>query len=96
MPPVHRDTDVRSCGALTISSQSKNVYVNGLLWAIEGDTETHGDGQLIASVKNIFIGGKRIIIKGDSAAPDDVCPVAGGAHCDPIAVGASPNVFVGG
>lgn len=95
MPAVHRDTDSRACGASTVSAQSKQVYVNGLLWSINGDPNSHGSGALFAATKNVFIGGIAVCNNNDSAAPDNLCAPVGGAHCAPSAVGGSSNVFVG-
>jgi len=95
MPGAHRNTDNRSCGAETVSTQSRNVYVNGLLWAINGDPDSHGGGDLIASQSTVFIGGVAVIVQGDQASPDNLCPHPGGSHCDPQAVGCSTNVFIG-
>lgn len=68
---AHRDTDLRNCGAATIASQS-TVYVNGLAWAVEGDPETHGAGNLIAATgdKNVYIEGKLVIVVTDQATDD--------------------------
>jgi uncharacterized Zn-binding protein involved in type VI secretion len=92
---AHRNTDVRTCGASTVSVQSKNVYVNGLLWSINGDPNSHGGGNLFAATKQVFIGGIAVVNVGDSAAPDSLCPIPGGPHCAPAAVGGSNDVFVG-
>lgn len=93
---VHRDTDSRACGASTVSAQSKNVFVNNLLWSINGDPNSHGGGNLIAAVNQVFIGGIMCVNVGDSASPDGLCAPLGGAHCAPSATGGSSNVFVGG
>ena len=95
MPAVHRDTDSRACGASTISAQSRNVYVNGLLWSVNGDPNSHGGGALSAATNNVFIGGIAVCNNNDSAAPDALCVPIGGSHCAPNAVGGSGNVFVG-
>lgn len=74
MPKVHRDTDSRFCGASTIATGQSTVFVNGLLWAVEGDKDTHCNmGALIASYgpPSVKIGDKYVICAvGDSAAPD--------------------------
>jgi hypothetical protein len=95
MPSVHRNTDSRACGATTVSAQSRNVFVNGLLWSINGDPNSHGGGALVAATKNVFIGGVAVCNNNDSATPDALCAPLGGAHCAPSAVGGSSNVFVG-
>lgn len=92
---AHRNTDSRSCGASTVSAQSKNVYVNNLLWSINGDPNSHGGGNLIAATNQVFIGGIMVVNIGDSASPDSLCPIPGGPHCAPAATGGSGNVFVG-
>jgi len=92
---AHRDTDLRACGATTTSAQNKNVYVNGLLWAIDGDPNNHGGGAIDAKTKNVFIGGLMVSNLGDLAAPDNLCPIPGGPHCAPSTTSGSPDVFVG-
>lgn len=92
---VHRDTDSRSCGATTDSAQGRNVYVNNLLWSINGDPNSHGSGSLIADVNEVYIGGIMTVNVGDSANPDDLCAPVGGSHCAPAASSGSDNVFVG-
>lgn len=95
MPAVHRDTDLRVCGATTVSSQSKNVFVNKLLWSIDGDPNSDGQGSLFAGTNNVFIGGVAVCNNNDTAAPDSLCPIPGGTHCAPNASEGSGNVFVG-
>jgi hypothetical protein len=95
MPSVHRNTDSRACGATTVSEQNRNVFVNGLLWSINGDPNSHGGGALVAATNNVFIGGIAVCNNNESAAPDALCAPLGGAHCAPNAVGGSSNVFVG-
>jgi hypothetical protein len=95
MPAVHRDTDARVCGATTVSGQGKSVYVNNLLWSINGDPNTDGGGSLIAATNSVFIGGIPVCNNNDAANPDALCPVPGGPHCAPNAVGGSSDVFVG-
>lgn len=85
MPPAHLHGDLRICGATTIVSGQSTVFVNGKLWAVEGDQNTDGGGELIASGSTIFIEGKKVIVHApDHAAPDGQCPIPGGAHCDPM------------
>lgn len=95
MPAAHRNSDSRACGASTVSAQSRNVYVNGLLWSIDGDPNSHGQGALSAATNSVFIGGIAVCNNNDPAAADNLCPPLGGAHCAPSAVGGSSNVFVG-
>lgn len=74
MPGAHRHNDDRFCGATTIVTGQSSVFVNGRLWAVEGDKDTHCFmGDLIASygAKNVYIEGKLVICAvGDSAADD--------------------------
>lgn len=96
MSGAHRNTDSRACGASTVTLQSKEVYVNSLLWSIDNDPNSHGGGALSAKVNNVFIGGTMVVNISDSAAPDSLCAPLGGAHCGPSATGGSSDVFVGG
>lgn len=73
MPGAHRDSDKRFCGARTVVSGQSTVFVNSLLWAVDGDPNTHGGGLLVAKYgkKNIYINKKLIIVAvGDEATPD--------------------------
>lgn len=67
------------------------------LWAIEGDINTHGAGDLIAdNPKTVFINKIPVIEHEDPAAPDSLCYVSGAPHCSPDTAEGSPNVFVYG
>lgn len=74
MPGAHRHDDVRFCGAKTIVTGQSSVIVNGRLWAVEGDKDTHcnqGDLSAVYGTPSIQIEGKFIICGvGDIAAPD--------------------------
>ena len=74
MPGAHRHDDVRFCGAKTIVVGQSQVLVNGRLWAVEGDIDTHCNGGSLSAVygpPKIKIGNKYIICGvGDVAAPD--------------------------
>lgn len=91
----HRIGDARSCGAATEEAGNDFVTVDGQLWAVDGDPDSHGDGGLNASIDWIEINGKAIIIAGDGAGADDLCPIAGGEHCSPSAVGFSDLIDIG-
>jgi hypothetical protein len=96
MPPAHRHGDARTCGATTVVVGQSSTYVNGKLWAVEGDINSHGDGQLIASVAAVKIEGKRVIVHApDDAVPDDLCLPLGGAHCEPMTASGSGDTFAG-
>jgi uncharacterized Zn-binding protein involved in type VI secretion len=94
MPFSHRETDVRSCGAITIVTGQNFVMVDGKLWAVNGDNNTDGDGALISSKTYVTINGKGVIVRNDNAAPDTLCFTVGGDHCNPIADGYSDLVNV--
>lgn len=74
MPGAHRDGDNRFCDAITNVTGQSTVFVNGVLWAVEGDLDSHcNEGALIASygAKNVYIENKLVICAvGDTAAPD--------------------------
>ena len=88
MTILHRDTDPRNCGALTIVVGNSTVYANDLLIAVDGDINTHGHGELIASGTTVFIHGILVIIDDDIAQIDDAFHV-GAADA---ANGGSPDV----
>ena len=95
MPNAHRNNDARNCGALTTVVGQSTVFVNGKLWAVENDPETHGHGELVATYgpKNVYINGKHVICAvGDTALADSA------AHTSPLTdpLEHSPNVFVYG
>ena len=90
----HRQNDARACGATTIVSGQDFVLVDGKLWSVDGDNNTDGGGALSTSHSWLTIGGKGIIVNGDSAAPDSLCPIPGGPHCAPSATGYSDLVSV--
>ena len=74
MPGAHRDMDSRFCGAGTVA-KCNNVYVNGRLWAVDGNENTHGGGNLKAVVGNtVKIGGIDVIVAVGDAADSDSVP----------------------
>ena len=93
---IHRDTDSRACGATTVVSGQGTVFANGLLVSVDADPNSHGAGALSAACNQVFVNGKMVVIVGNSAAPDSLCPPLGGAHCAPASSSGSGNVFVGG
>lgn len=72
MPKAHRQTDSRFCSGKTIVSNQSSVFVNGLLWAVEGDECEHERGDLICSgQRSVFIEGKPVITAvKDKGVPD--------------------------
>ena len=96
--PVHRNTDPRACGATTIVRGQGDVYVNNLLASVQGDPNTDGGGDLSASANDgtVYINNRKVVLKGSNALPDSLCGSGAPPHCNPISVGASPNVFACG
>lgn len=96
MPPVHRHTDARNCGATTVVVGNPDVFANNLLIAVDNDPNTHGSGGLIAACRNVFIHNiLSVNHTPDHSRPDSLCPPVGGNHCDPQTAQGSPNVFTG-
>lgn len=94
MSGVHLNTQLRTCGAATTVIGQTSVFIEGKLCAVDGDPNTHGNGQLIASGTFVTIEGKRVVVnKPDQAAPDNLCPVPGGPHCNPMTAEGSTFVF---
>lgn len=92
MTAAHRNTDARACGATTIVSGQSTVYVNGKLWAVDNDVNTDGGGGLNPAGTTVKINNLAVVVVGDPADPDSLCPVPGGAHCNPYAAAGSGNV----
>jgi len=93
MPKAHRNADPRACGAETIVVGQSTVFVNGQLWAVEDDPNTHGGGGLIPTGTTVFIEGKPVIVHTpDLAKIDGLDHVAAD---DETATG-SDNVFAYG
>jgi len=92
---IHRQGDSRICGAATVNTQT-TVRANGRFISIDGDPNTHGGGALKATetVGKVRINGIAVILNGDPASPDSICPIP--PHCGPNASSASPNVRAGG
>ncbi len=90
MPPAHRDSDGRVCGATTVVQGQTTVFCNGLLWAVAGDPNDHGNGGLIPSGTTVFIEGKLVIVDApDDAVTDDfLIP----PHNQPLTAGGSGDV----
>lgn len=95
MPAAHRHTDSRACGATTTVVGQSTVFVNGLLWAVEFDLDTHCDpkGPLKPDKRTIFIEGKNVIDVGDGFHAIDYQPPACIVPHSPTASTGSPNTF---
>lgn len=91
MPRSHRNGDTRYCGATTIVGGQSSVYVNGRLWAVNGDQESHGRGDLVvAGGTSVKINGIPVVtVQKDRAVPDLMGHPTG--PTDPA--GASSDVF---
>lgn len=96
MPGVHRNGDQRACGAATIVAGQSSVYINNKLVSVDNDPNSHGGGNLKANNPKVYVNGKLVVIQSNSAAKDRLCPIPGGPHCNPSAVGASGDTYIGG
>ena len=96
MSGVHRNTDSRACGATTGVTGQSSVYVNNKKVSVNGDPNSHGSGSLNASCNKVYAEGIEVVVEGNSASPDALCPIPGGSHCSPSATGASTDTYIGG
>lgn len=91
MPAAHRHGDARKCGATTVVIGQNFVFVNGRLWAVEGDPNTHEEGGLIAATgTTVKINGKNVIVDGPDPAELDLF---GHVDDEDETAGGSTNVF---
>jgi len=66
---AHRDGDLRACGATTTVIGQTSVTVNGKLWAVLGDPNTHLLGNLDNTTGvSIFINKLPVIVHGPDLA----------------------------
>lgn len=70
MPAAHRHSDSRYCGATTVVTHQGTVTVNGQLWAVNGDENTHGGGALSPAGTTVTINNLAVVVSGDLAAGD--------------------------
>lgn len=97
---AHRKDDLRTCGAKTIVIGQSSVFVNNKLWAVEGDINTDGEGQLIPVTGNsVYVENEIVIVHGpDDAEPDLICPTKGGPgpeiHCQPKTAQGSDDLIL--
>ena len=71
---AHRHGDKRACGATTVVQGQSTVTINGKLWAVEGDPNTHLNGNLNNTTgSSVTINGKPVIVHGPDLAkvPDN-------------------------
>ena len=92
MPLAHRENDSRICGAVTIVVGQSTVRINGELWAVQMDPNSHGAGGLINSISSVRINGKPIIVKHDTAVTDSLLFPP---HDTPKATGSCDSVNIG-
>lgn len=60
---AHRHGDSRACGATTTVVGQSTCFVNGKLWAVDNDPNTHSAGNLDAnSTDKVFIEGKPVVV----------------------------------
>jgi uncharacterized Zn-binding protein involved in type VI secretion len=73
---AHLNGNDRTCSGTTIVSGQSKVFVNGELWAVEGDLCSHGAGALIADYGNgkVRINDKKVIVVGAGSAADNFSP----------------------
>jgi uncharacterized Zn-binding protein involved in type VI secretion len=92
MTAAHRNGDSRACGATTIVGGQSTVFVNGRLWSVNHDVNTDGGAGLNPTHSTVKINGIAVVVVGDPADADSLCPIPGGAHCNPYASAGSGNV----
>lgn len=93
MPKAHRNNDPRACGAKTTVVGQSTVFVNGELWAVKDDMNTHMEGQLINSYTGVYINGKPVIVHTPDKAKVDK---AGHVNTEDQTAGGSGNVHAYG
>jgi hypothetical protein len=97
MPAAHSHGDARTCGATTVVIGNSTTYVDGKLWAVQGDINTDDNGQLIPSGSTVYVQGKLVIVHApDDAEPDEQCLPLGGEHCEPKTAEGSGATFAYG
>ena len=72
MAAAHRHGDFRACGATTVVSGQSTIFVNGELWAVDGDKNTHGEGGLQPSGSTVFIEGQLVIVNTPDLGSGDL------------------------
>jgi hypothetical protein len=92
MKPAHRHGDPRICGATTVVTGQSTVTVDGKLWAVKGDPNSHGGGALINTTgSSVTINGIPVIVHGpDNAGGDNLLFPP---HDNPKTAGGSASVF---
>lgn len=63
MPGAHRNGDLRKCGASNIVQGQSTVFVNGRLWSVDNDPNSHGAGHnKPVTGHTVFCEGKEVIV----------------------------------
>lgn len=77
---AHRHGDPRVCGATTVVVGQSTVTIDGQLWAVLNDPNSHVKGELNNTTgSSVFINGLPVIVHGpDTARPDTLCLGGGG------------------
>lgn len=86
---IHRNGDLRVCGATTIVSGQSTVYAESNLISVNGDVESHGGAPLVAATNAVYINGIMVVNVGDTAPPDSAL------HASTSASTGSSTIFVG-
>lgn len=91
MPKAHRETDKRFCSGSTVVTNQDSVFVNGLLWSVEGDKDDHIRGDLVCvGERSVYIHGIPVI----TAVKDIAVPDLQGHPTGPVnPASGSDNVF---
>lgn len=91
MPLVHRNNDPRVCGAVTVVTGQSTVFVDGELWAVLADPNSHGAGNLINTTgSSVTINGKPVIVHGPDNASADLLLFP--PHTNPMTAGGIASV----
>ena len=90
----HRNNDFRTCGATTQVVGQSFVKINGQLWAVQGDPDSHGEGQIITTQTYVKINGIPVSLVNDQASADTLCFTIGFPHCDPFTSSGDSTVTI--
>lgn len=94
--PIHRDGDLRLCGAKTKVVGQATVFANLLLVSVDKDPCTHGEGELTAKNKQVFAENIMIVNHTpEKALPCTIKRLFNPLHPVSDTNAGSPDVFVG-
>lgn len=99
MAIAHRIGDLRTCTAVTVPGLNGQSFVKigGKAWAVAGDWNSHGEGELVPGLASfVTINGTPVIVVGDTALPDLLCgePPFDPEDCTPFPITGSSLVNV--